>query len=194
MDVDPKRIDGPWKAGYSLAAHTVRSEFLGYDIQGRALFDTTRSEIGETLYRLKYRNHAPSATKLATVVADFVAAKRFPVELVIALPPSRTRARQPVAMIAEKIAQRLGVEYDSKGLRKVKSTPELKTMVDLRDRQKALRGAFTSSAAVKGKVVLLIDDLYRSGASMSEASNTLLKDGNAVAVYAIALTRTRTNR
>ena len=71
---------------------------------------------------------------------------------------------------------------------------DLKSVADLKERKKALKGAYVPSAAVKGKTILLFDDLYRSGASMQEAARTLLEAGEAVAVYALALTRTRTNR
>ena len=194
MEIDPSAIVGPWKAGYSLALHTVKSEFLGHDEQGRPKFDTTRSAVGEALYRLKYQNQTAAATKLARVAADFVVEKCFPIELVVALPPSKKRLVQPVALIAEEVAKRLRVPYDSRGLRKVKETPELKSLVDLKDREKSLKDAYVSSTSVKGKTILLFDDLYRSGSSMREAARTLLEVGGAVAVYALALTRTRSNR
>ncbi|HKT09107.1 MAG TPA: phosphoribosyltransferase family protein [Gemmatimonadaceae bacterium] len=67
-------------------------------------------------------------------------------------------------------------------------------MNELKDRRAALAGAFTASAeARQGKSVLLLDDLYRSGASMEEAARAIRKSG-AKAVYALALTRTRTKR
>ena len=194
MEIDPASITGPWKAGYTLALHTVMSEFLGHDEQGRPSFDTTRFAVGEALYQLKYQSSATAAAKLARVTAEFVLKKGFPVDLVVALPPSKKRLVQPVALIAEEVAKRLKVPYDSKGLRKVKDTPELKSLADLKERKKALKGAYVPSAAVKGKTILLFDDLYRSGASMQEAARTLLEAGEAAAVYALALTRTRTNR
>lgn len=194
MDIDPSSIAGPSKAGYALALHTVRSEFLGYNEQGHAKYDTTRSAVGEALYRLKYQGQTSSATKLAKAAADFVSAKGFSVELVVALPPSKKRTVQPVALIAEEIAKRLRVPYDSKGLRKVKETPELKSLTELKEREKALKGAYVPSASVKGKTVLLFDDLYRSGESMQEAARTLVGAGEATAVYVLALTRTRINR
>lgn len=194
MEIEPLSIAGPWKSGYTLARHTVSSEFLGHDEQGRPKFDTTRSAVGEALYQLKYQNSTTAAVKLAQVAAEFVAKKGFPVELVVALPPSKKRLVQPVALVAEEVARRLKVSYDSKGLRKVKETPELKSLNDLKDRETALKGAYLSSGSVKGKTILLFDDLYRSGASMQEAARTLLGQGEAAAVYALALTRTRTNR
>lgn len=167
---------------------------MGYDEQGHAKYDTTRSAIGEALYQLKYQGHTASATKLAKAAADFIATKGYPVELDVALPPSKKRSVQPVALIAEEVAKRLQVPFDSKGLRKVKETPELKSLSDLKGREKALKGAYAPAESVRGKTVLLFDDLYRAGASMQEAARTLVENGGAKAVYVLALTRTRINR
>ena len=194
MEMTPSSIAGPWKAGHALAVHTVKSEFLGYDEHGHAKYDTTRSAVGEALYQLKYQGNAASATKLAKAAADFLASKGYPIEIVVALPPSKQRKVQPVALIAEEVARRLRVPFDAKGLRKTRETPELKSLTELKDREKALKGAFSASESVKGKTVLLFDDLYRSGASMQEAARTLAAAGEAKAVYVLALTRTRVNR
>ena len=192
MQIDPRRIAGPWKAGYTLAEHTVSSEFLGYNEQGHPKFDTVRSDIGEQVYRLKYQGDTRAVPKLARVAAGFVTSKALPIDLVVALPPSKKRAVQPVSAIAEQLANTLKVPYDPKGLRKVQDTPELKALAELDERRKALAGAF-AAGDVAGRNVLLFDDLYRSGASMEEAAATLLAAG-AKAVYALALTRTRSNR
>ncbi len=194
MKTQPLAISGPWKKGFSLDVHTVSSEFLGHDVNGVPKFDTMRSEIGEALYRCKYQHDIKAVFGLADVAARFVREQKFPIDLVVPLPPSKARAVQPVAAIAKEIATMLGIPYASKGLRKIKETPELKSMSDLPDREAALAGAFSSSPEiVKGKTVLLFDDLYRSGVSMKEAARTLLGAGEASAVYALALTRTRKN-
>jgi competence protein ComFC len=192
MKIDPQRIEGPWKLGYSLALHTISSEFLGYNEQGHPKFDTVRSEVGEQLYQLKYQGNTKAAATLSSAAAEFVAKKALPVDLVVALPPSKKRAMQPVASIADGLAKKLRVEYDPNGLWKVKETPELKSLTELPERRKALKGAF-AAGPVMGRTVLLVDDLFRSGASMEEATQTLLAAG-AKAVYVLALTRTRSNR
>lgn len=195
MKIDPLTISGPWKAGFSLAPHMLSAKFLGYNEQGHPKFDTVRSEIGERLYQLKYQGNSSAVQELAGVAAEFVTSKRLPVEVVVPLPPSKKRTIQPVAAIAEEVAKRLNISYDSKALRKIKETPELKSLVELEDRKAALDGAFAASPAFfQGKVVLLFDDLYRSGASMQEATRSILDSGGAKAVYALALTRTRANR
>lgn len=194
MKISPRAIAGPWKAGFTLDEHTVSSDFLGYNEQGHAVYDTVRSEVGELVYRLKYQGDQSAVPPLARVVAEFISSKDLPIDVVVPLPPSKQRSVQPVRSIAASVAKRLDIAYDSRALRKVRESPELKSMTELKDRRAALAGAFIASAeALKGKSVLLLDDLYRSGASMEEAARAIRKSG-AKAVYALALTRTRTNR
>jgi competence protein ComFC len=52
----PRQLFGKWKAGYALDVHTLSSVPIGSDEFGHMQFETTRSEIGELLYRLKYRS------------------------------------------------------------------------------------------------------------------------------------------
>ena len=195
MQIDPRQIKGPWKAGYTLAAHTLSAEFVGYNEQGHPQFNTVRSEIGEAVYQLKYQGRIAEATALAAAAADFVTAKWGSIDAVVAVPPSKQRKVQPVPAIAELIAIRLEVAHISSSLRKIKETPELKSVADFNARTASLAGAFSAAASsFEGKNVLLVDDLYRSGASMQAAAVAILQQGLAAAVYALALTRTRTHR
>lgn len=194
MPLEPQKHSGPWKVCYSLAPHTVSSTFLGYDERGREKFDTTRSRLGEAVYQLKYGGDRSLASNIAKAVAEFVVTKAFPVDLVVPLPPSKKRSIQPVQLVAQLVAKELGIAYDSKALLKVRDTDELKSLAQLHDREDALRGAFSAGPSAREKVVLLLDDLIRSGVSMRIATETLLNEGGATAVYAVALTRTRINR
>lgn len=50
------------------------------------------------------------------------------------------------------------------------------------------------SGQIKGRSVLLVDDLYRSGATMIAATNIVLEQGDAKSIYVFAITRTRVHR
>ncbi len=77
-------------------------------------------------------------------------------------------------------------------VKKIRDTPELKDIYDYEQRIKLLDGAFEVDAdAVRGKQIVLVDDLYRSGATATVVANALLAAG-AAAVYMLAMTKTRT--
>ncbi|MEH0019027.1 MAG: ComF family protein [Desulfobacter sp.] len=75
------------------------------------------------------------------------------------------------------------------GLVRVKSTPS-QTGLDIREREKNLKQAFEWQERIplKGTSVLLVDDVYTTGATCNAAAKTLL-DAGAVRVDALVLTR-----
>jgi predicted amidophosphoribosyltransferase len=76
-------------------------------------------------------------------------------------------------------------------IRKLKQFGELKNVYDAEERRKLLEGAFEVSAPrIMGHRVMLLDDLYRSGATMNAIAQVLSRSG-ASAVFVFAFTQTR---
>lgn len=193
---NPAQIEGAWRLGWTLDVHTTSSVFLGHDQNGRAQFDTTRSELGELVYQLKYANQPQAADAIAETMASFFSNKPVVlsrIELVVPIPASTARAVQPVTTIASKLANRLGKPFSENALRKTKETPSLKSITDLEQRREVLDEAFEADGTqVKGKGILLVDDLYRSGSTANAVTLALIA-GGAFRVYFLAATRTRSN-
>ncbi len=55
MEINPTKVAGRWSYGFTLDVHTTSSELLGHDEYGHPQFASKRSELGELLYRLKFR-------------------------------------------------------------------------------------------------------------------------------------------
>lgn len=196
VEIHPRKIRGKWAEGYALDLHTTSSTFLGYDGYGHPQFETVRSELGELLYKLKYRADPSAVDSIAETAAEFLKEKwRIDVDLIVPVPPSDTsRKRQPVLEVATAISNRAGIELCLDGVVKVKQTPQLKNVFDFKERVAALEGAFiVEKSKIQGKRVILFDDLFRSGATMNTITECLTKDGGAEVVYAVTLTRTRSS-
>ncbi|HYA36138.1 MAG TPA: hypothetical protein VEF03_10990 [Candidatus Binataceae bacterium] len=194
MDIDPVELRGPWTEGYALERrHALSSEFVGHDSFGNPQFDTKRSELGELIFRLKYRNDKTALDPIADAAVKFINGWGPHFDLVVAVPPSRKRLPyQPVAEIARIIAGRLSKPVNLDAVSKVKGTPELKNVYEYEQRSELLKRAFrVNGNAVAGKRILLVDDLYRSGATAKMVTHDLLAAG-AAAVYFLAMTKTRT--
>ena len=192
MEIHPKAITGSWDAGYVLDVHTVSSTMIGYNEFGHPEFDTQRSELGELVYRLKYKGDKGSIPNITEAIVNFLKSWKINPDLIIPMPPSKLqRPYQPVIEVASELGKALRIPFKSSSLTKTKTTPQMKDIGDLSARMSALKDAFTVIEELRGKKILLIDDLFQSGATMNVVAETLKKQGHADAVYALALTRTR---
>ena len=192
VPIKPRKLQGSWKQGYALDVHTTGSTFIGHNEYGHPVFDTTRSPLGELLYRLKYGRDATVIEEIAETVFEFLKGASIAVDAIVPMPPSTVRASQPVLQIAEGIAKKLGVPLLTTCISKAKHTPQLKNVYDYQERTKLLEGAFTvDRKETAGKRLLLFDDLYRSGATMNAVAKELIEAGGATEVSVLALTYTR---
>jgi competence protein ComFC len=193
VKIDPLRLEGPWAEGYVLERqHTLSSEFLGHDSFGHPQFETTRSELGELVFRLKNRADRTTLEPIAEAAANFLSGWGIPIDAIVPVPPSLRREFQPVIEIAQAIGEQLGKRVLVEAVTKVRETPQLKDVFGLAERQSLLEGAFAvDSGAIKGQRVLLVDDLYRSGATAGIVARELIGAG-ASAVFFLAMTKTRT--
>ena len=197
--INPQRISGNWTEGFVLDVHTLSSTFLGYDEFGHERFDTKRSELGELLFRLKSRADESALDDILQTVVEYLTKSWRIVaslDLIIPMPPSNiSRPSQPVLKLARGVSSRTGILVLEDALVKIKETPQLKNVYDYHERTELLKDAFRAERSlVQGKSLLLLDDLYRSGATMNEASRVLRETGNAKMVYVLALTKTRSIR
>ena len=110
-------------------------------------------------------------------------------DAIIPTPPSNHRAIQPVALVANALAERLKIPVCFGCLTKVKQTPQLKDITEYNKRADVLRGAFVVAAEqTTAKSLLLFDDLYGSGATVRHIVEVLNNQGKASAVYLLTLT------
>jgi competence protein ComFC len=193
--MNPRKLSGKWDSGYALDLHTAKSECIGHNSYGQPVFDTTRTELGELLYRAKYGGKKAALDVIAQAAADFIASQNWKVDCIVPVPPSNTdRKYQPVVELADRVAGILKKPVCRDCVEKVKETPELKGVYDLPTRRNLLKDAFSVNQKItRKKNILLLDDLYRSGATLNEISKALLEKGSAARVYVLTITKTRSN-
>lgn len=186
------KLPGPWAEGYVLDWHSISSTFLGYD-GSIPRFDTKYTELGELVYRFKYRGDRAALTLIAETAAHFLMESNWAFDCIVAVPPSIARKSQPVIEFAQELSSRLGIPVCEKGVVKVKTTPPMKNIEFPMDRAKMLQDAFQAEPyEIRGKRILLVDDLFEYGSTVGAVAKLLLTDGEAAIVYMLALTRKRT--
>ena len=188
---NPRKIDGPWADGRVLDLHSTGSEFLGYDEYGHEQFDTRRTDVGDLLYRLKYRNDPSALDEIGTVAEKFIRSWSIQFDVIVPAPPTRTRRVQPLHQIADELSRRFNVPVVKAVSKKATGAAELKDLREFHEREAVLKGALAvNGRAIAGKRVLLVDDLIRSGATLGAVAVALANAGAAI-IFAFALTKTR---
>lgn len=183
-------IKGKWDFGRVLDYHVDKSEFLGYDEFGHPQYDTKRTELGELVYRLKYCNDKKVLKEIVDIICN--SSKFKTIEVIIPVPPSKLRPYQPVIEIAQGLGKKLGIPVYTDVIVKVKNTKELKNLSTFEEKYAILKDAYKiENNKVKGKTILLLDDLYQSGATLNVITELLYKKAFVFKVKVLALTKTR---
>jgi predicted amidophosphoribosyltransferase len=114
------------------------------------------------------------------------------VDAIVPVPPSTPRAFDPVSTLCQALGKRSELEVWC-ALAKTRVTAPQKELHTLAQKRANVAGAFTVTAErlreVRGKRLLVLDDLYDSGATLEEVTRTLQRAG-ASAVMVLTLTRT----
>jgi len=106
------------------------------------------------------------------------------------LHPNRLAQRgfNQAAEIARRLSPQVGIPWLADACQRVRDTPS-QAGLDLKTRQRNLRGAFACDMDLSGKRVALIDDVMTSGSSLNELARVVRKAG-AVEIQAWVLART----
>lgn len=191
-------IDGNWDAGFSIELHTIRSTYLGVNEYGRDQFDTEYSEMGELINKLKYHpDHTDTSVTIPRIVT--IINKNIKninaVDYIIPAPPSKPRASQPVYRIVNALSENTGVPTIDNLITK-RNGEQLKSIENHAEREQALRRSLqlNHQINIEGKTILLIDDVYRSGATVRAVTDLLYNQAKARRVYVLTMTKTRSRR
>lgn len=191
MKVSLRQIDGPWDVGWVLDKHIVQSLYAGEDEYGHARFNTTRTEVGEATYQLKYRSDWSQTVVLAQAVVEHIYPKLDKVGFIVPMPASKHRPRQPVTEVANELGRLVKVPVFDNLLLKAADGKPLKDLHTKAEKIEAIGNAFSVNDGIEGNGpwnVLLIDDLFDTGASMEAACQVLRAYPKVRKIYVAALT------
>jgi competence protein ComFC len=188
-------LKGNWKRGFAYDVHTLDSVYMGVDEHGHDSWQTTRSEMGELLYRLKYQGDASVVGQIVDRLGKYKGLETM--DAIIPVPSTnKQRKIQPVLAIAQALAKRINVSVLDNVLQKQTGGQELKNVDDPQERQALLKTSLTlnTNANLAGKNILLLDDLYRSGSTLTVATDILYQQAKVKNVFVLVMTKTRSKR
>lgn len=153
-------------------------------------------DVREALLRYKFYRATGYAEPFAELIADCVTEYiDGQVDMISWVPLSRKRLRQrgydQARLLAEAVSKRMGIPCVSVLNKKRHTAPQSRTG-SAEKRRSNISGAYTvnNPEIVRGKNILLIDDIVTTGSTFSECSRTLGMSG-ANRVYCAAVARKR---
>ena len=188
-------LEGNWTKGRAYDVHTLSSTYLGPNELGHDQYESIRSEMGELVYKLKYKQDKTVLPAIVTLLDKIKGIEQF--DFIIPIPATKNyRSFKPVDEIAMALGGRRGVRVLTGYLVKSPGSFPLKNVKDAQERLKLLEASLSieGKEPIEKRNVLLVDDLYRSGATLLTATRLLLLTAKVAKVCVLTMTKTRSNR
>ncbi len=173
----------------------------GHCLTNRRPFDGARAAarfegpLQELIHRFKYGKKIhlsrPLGLLTAAALGDFPPA--LSANFIIPVPLHRKRLRErgfnQSQLIGQVLAKRWGIPLSVHNLRRIRWT-DPQTGLSAAERERNIRGAFAVVAPDRlvGKRLLLVDDVYTTGSTVTECAKTLRQSG-AKEVYVVTVAR-----
>lgn len=146
----------------------------------------------EAVLNMKYKSH-PVLKDLALLMANRIMASGEEVDEITFVPMTKREERKKdihiTYFLSREIARLTGITHNEL-LYKTRETKKQKELTE-KGRIENVRGAYEVCGDVKGKRILLIDDVFTTGATMDECSKVLKRAGAAGVFSATASIRDR---
>ena len=168
----PLELPGPWPRGVALDMYSR----WGGDSEGE------KTEVGDLLSRFKYGGEGRLGRVLGGGLARALADDPgySDVEVVTHIPATRRRRGPDAACeLATVVGRALRVRCLPRLMARTRRTALQKDVVEWAEKRENVAGAFRVRRAglVKGRKVLLVDDVYDSGATLEEGWRVLMAAG-----------------
>lgn len=162
-------------------------------IKARSTF-VFKDDAADLVYRYKYNNERYLSAPMAEFMKDTLLENGWKIDIITYVPLHKKRQKARGYNQSELLAKNLGEKVNIpviKLLDKVKSTKNM-AKLSAKERAELIKDTFNyceNAADLKGKNILLVDDVLTTGATSNECSTVLIKKGANVYVLAFAATK-----
>lgn len=145
----------------------------------------------EIVHSLKYRGYTRVVGRLAAPLMAAVLDRGERFDAVVPVPLHRSRLRRRGFNQAELLARGVAAAINAPVSATLHVVRKTRDQVELSaaERRANVEGAYAVRGAVRGRILLLVDDVFTTGATTSSCAGTLLRAG-ADEVHVVTLCRT----
>lgn len=177
----------------------IRREFCDDCISGLHIFDRGFTCAGYGLYErqfiaeFKKRGKSYMAEAIGRILHDRIVITNIRFDVIIPIPihkgKLKTRGYDQAVLMVLALSGSTGIKADIKAVKRVKKTKANKKL-GAEQRAENMKNAFavteTGKRRLKGKDILIVDDIYTTGATVDACAKTL-KEAGAGKVYVLTL-------
>lgn len=189
-------IDGCVKCGKKYFNHSLEENLICCTncknkkfYFNRAISCISYSELSKKLvFRLKYNNHTYISKYIAKIMKEKLKIENIKYDYILCVPLHKNRLKKRGFNQAQKIAKYLSELVEKPFLDVIKRDIKTKKLYNLgkSKREEELKNAFSVDYDFKNKNVLLIDDIFTTGATVNEISKQL-RFNNVSKIYVLTL-------
>lgn len=192
-------LDGCVKCGKPIINHSLEKQDMdgcSYCFRKSFYFDRAISCIEysdiskKMILGLKYNNKTYMSKYIAKIMKEKIELENIKFDYILFVPLHKKRLKKRGFNQAEKIAKYLGYETESIVIDAIarKNYTEMLYKLGREERKNELKDAFVlkSSKKLKGKDILLVDDIFTTGSTTNEISK-LLKQHEVNRIFVITL-------
>jgi ComF family protein len=144
------------------------------------------------LHKLKYRRDMGLGEALSVPISRFVVSLGWPFEVIVPIPLGWKRMQErgynQVALVARPLSLALGLNYQPGALKRKRETVSQVGLSAVERRDNMKDAFFANPRFVRGRVVLVVDDVATTGSTLSSCSEALYQSG-AADVFALTVAR-----
>lgn len=148
--------------------------------------------IRQAIHQLKYRNVRVLARPLAGLLSEYFALNPLPAEVLVPVPLHRKRLRErgynQSRLLADELGKLVALPVADDWLVRQLDTGSQARTSSVDERRRNVAGAFAVDGRVRGKQILLIDDVSTSGSTL-DACAAALKASGAASVWGLVVAR-----
>ncbi len=152
--------------------------------KGIAVF--SYSDVRDAIAHFKFHYWKRDAVPLAKLMGDYLLTHYTELveqtELLIPVPmyekKQKIRGFNQSELLAKAISKRIEKPYSANNLKRIRNT-QPQSLLNAEQRKQNIKGAFSveNVEEIKGKTVLLIDDIFTTGTTVNECSKVLYESG-----------------